>query len=356
MTVSGPLLDVHGLSVSFRTPHGEVRAVNDVSFTLERGESLVIVGESGSGKTVLAHAILRLLPRNVNISGSVRLSGREILQLGEREMRGVRGREIALIPQSPGAALNPVRKLGPLLREIAAARGLERSTLEAALAEVLKEMSLDLETLSEMYPHQLSGGMQQRVVNALALVGRPDLVIADEPTHGLDSDLVDVTADQLRRVLERGSSLLVITHDLVLAERLDGRITLLYAGRAVEQRRTTAFFQQPRHPYGEGLLAARPERGGVPIPGLPPELTNLPPGCAFAPRCSHAVAACSMRAPDDAPLLDGSGTVRCVLYATSGEDRSALSAQGRLDHGVGRALDIAGAGSASGSAGPERLR
>lgn len=309
------MLEVEGLSVAFRTPHGLVRAVNDVDVSLRKGEPLVVIGESGSGKTVLAHAMLRLLPRNVDVTGSVRLDGRDLLRLSEREMRKVRGRHISLIPQSPGAALNPVRQLGPLLMEIARARGLTKGDARKALDAILAEMDLDFETIHSMYAHQLSGGMQQRVVNSLALLGRPDVVLADEPTFGLDADLVSITAQQLRRIVENGSALLVITHDLTLAEQLGGHIALLYAGRIVEYRDTAGFFAGPAHPYGRGLLAARPDHGGLPIPGLPPELTALPLHCSFAGRCPDQIEDCTEKTPGMYPIGRDSGLVRCLLHA-----------------------------------------
>jgi ABC-type dipeptide/oligopeptide/nickel transport system ATPase subunit len=193
------LLEVEGLSVGFRTRRGVVQALSQASLTVQPGELLLVVGESGSGKTVLAHTLLRLLPRNVNVSGSVRLGGEELLELAPNELRRVRGRRMALIPQSPASSLNPVRKLGDQLLEAAQARGLSEEEARKRLRGLLTELGLDLEFISGRYVHQLSGGMQQRIVNAMALVGEPDVVIADEPTSGLDADLVDTTAAQLRR-------------------------------------------------------------------------------------------------------------------------------------------------------------
>jgi peptide/nickel transport system ATP-binding protein len=308
------LLEVDGLSVGFRTRPGLVRALTDASLTLDRGEILVVVGESGSGKTVLAHSLLRLLPRNVSVRGAVRLDGDDLLSRSDRELRAVRGRRIALVPQSPSSSLNPVRKLGGQLVQFARARGLSAGEAEQRLTDVLDQVGLDFGALRDRYVHQLSGGMQQRVVNALALVGSPELVIADEPTSGLDGALVDVTADQLLVIAERGAALLVITHDLRLAERLGGRLALLYASRIVEQADTAAFFAAPRHPYGRELLRALPEREGRPIPGLPPPLTDLPGHCAFAARCPDRRPVCLQTVPDVAALSSG-GTVMCHAHA-----------------------------------------
>jgi peptide/nickel transport system ATP-binding protein len=308
------LLEIAGLSVGFRTPRGGVRARSDASGSRGAGELLVIVGASGAGKTVLAHALLRLLPRNAEVTGSVRLDGRELLDLTARDLRGVRGRRMALIPQSPASALNPVRKLGAQLLEAARARGLADDEARRRLRERLAELGLDFGELSGRYVHQLSGGMQQRVVNAMALVGSPDVVIADEPTSGLDSDLVDTTAAQLLEIPARGSALIVITHDLRLAERLGGRLALLSASRIVEVGPTAAFFAGPSHPYGRVLVRARPEREGRPIPGLPPELTNLPAHCAFADRCTDRFDRCTTSLPDLYPA-PGDVLARCFNHA-----------------------------------------
>ncbi len=308
------LLEVEGLSVGFRTRRGVVQALSQASVTIEAGELLLVVGESGSGKTVLAHSLLALLPRNVNVSGSIRLGGEEILALKPIALRRVRGRRMALIPQSPASSLNPVRKLGGQLLEAARARGLTEQQSRTRLRELLGEVGIDLDLVGRCYVHQLSGGMQQRVVNAMALVGEPDLVIADEPTSGLDADLVDTTAAQLREISARGTSLLVITHDLRLAERLGGRLALLYASRIVEIGPTAGFFVAPSHPYGRELLRALPEREGKSIPGMAPELTALPGHCAFADRCPDRFDRCTESLPDLYPV-PGETLARCFAHA-----------------------------------------
>lgn len=308
------LLEVEDLCVGFRTRGGVVQALSRASVAVAPGELLLVVGESGSGKTVLAHTLLALLPRNVDISGSVRLGGQELLELAPAELRHLRSRRMALIPQSPGSSLNPVRKLGGQLLEAAQARGLTQEQARKRLRELLGELGLDLELISGRYVHQLSGGMQQRVVNAMALVGEPDIVIADEPTSGLDSDLIDTTAAQLREISARGASLLVITHDLRLAERLGGRLALLYASRIVEVGPTERFFRAPAHPYGRELLRALPEREGKSIPGLSPQLTALPGHCAFADRCPDRFDRCTESVPDLYPAADGV-LARCFLHA-----------------------------------------
>lgn len=309
------LLEMQNVSVSFRTEYGRVQAITDASLTLETGETLVIIGESGSGKTVLVQTLLRLLPKNVDVSGRVVLSGISLLDCSEKELQQIRGKRVVLIPQSAATALNPVRRVGSLLLEFAQAQGIPRRQARQRLTTLLHEFGLDFDTVARSYPHQLSGGMQQRFVNAAAMIGNPDLVIADEPTFGLDADMVAATATQLRAITERGAGLIVITHDLRLAERLGGRLAVIYGSYIVEIRATPSFFAQPAHPYSQALLNALPEHGSRPIPGYSPELTSLPIGCPFSPRCSERRAQCEQAVPDMYPLSDQSGAARCLLYA-----------------------------------------
>jgi peptide/nickel transport system ATP-binding protein len=308
------VLEVDELSVGLHTRRGVVQALTKASVSVRKGELLLVVGESGSGKTVLAHSLLRLLPRNVTVTGAVRLHGENVLDFPSERLRATRGRRMALIPQSPASSINPVRRLGGQLLEAARARGLSEARARQRLGQLLAELGMDFDELSPRYIHQLSGGMQQRVVNAVALVGEPDLVIADEPTSGLDADLVDATAAQLRAISERGAALVVVTHDLRLAERLGGNLALLYASRVVEVGPTAAFFAAPSHPYGRELLRALPEREGKPIPGMSPELTSLPHHCAFAARCPDRFDRCTVAIPQlyRAP---GERLSRCFLHA-----------------------------------------
>lgn len=318
-----PALVTDRLSVRFGTAAGPVHALSQVSLRLRRGETLVVAGESGSGKSVLAAAILRTLPGNATITGTARIGGTSLAELAPPAQRQFRRRHIAYIPQSPATALNPVRRVGSLLTEVARARGLSGAAATAALEAALAELGLDFTQLARRYPHQLSGGMQQRLLNALAMIGDPVLAIADEPTSGLDPDLVEATAAGLRRLAARGAGLLVITHDLRLARRLGGRLALLYGSHLVEFRPTERFFEEPAHPYGQGLLAAMPERGSVPIPGSPPELTALPPGCPFLPRCQARIGACEGAMPEPVTVIgDGTdpGWVRCHRHGGSGEN------------------------------------
>ncbi|MFI6738439.1 ABC transporter ATP-binding protein [Nonomuraea sp. NPDC050451] len=286
-------LRVDGLSVRFRIPGAVVHAVTDARFELRAGRCLALVGESGCGKSVMAHALLGLLPGNAAVTGHAWLDVPEqgpldLMAASEKTLaRRVRGRLIGLVPQSPAAHLTPVRTARAQLAETL--RELGRAETPDALAERAGLRPQDL----DRYPHQLSGGMAQRVANALALAGDPPLILADEPTTGLDRPLVDATMAELRRLCDEGRAVLVITHDLRAAERVADDIAVMYASRIVERSEAGAFFAGPRHPYARGLLDALPTRRFVPIPGLPPELTRLPDGCAFRPRCALATAACA---------------------------------------------------------------
>ncbi|MFI8521767.1 ABC transporter ATP-binding protein [Streptomyces sp. NPDC085481] len=293
------VLSVRGLTVRFRLRGGRgVAAVTDACFDLAAGECLALVGESGCGKSVLASALLGLLPGNAETAGTAHLDGTDLLAAGERTLaRTVRGRRIGLVPQSPAAHLTPVRTVRAHLEETVRAltdtpRRERRATAEAAAGRAAFPAGhLD------RYPHELSGGLAQRAATALALIGDAPLLIADEPTTGLDRELVDRTADELRRHTDDGKALLLITHDLAAARRVADRVAVMYAGRIVELTTAARFFGTPgpRHPYARGLLNALPEREFTPIPGLPPELSDLPEGCAFAPRCARATAACAVR-------------------------------------------------------------
>ncbi|MEU9163336.1 ABC transporter ATP-binding protein [Streptomyces sp. NPDC048424] len=303
-----------------------VEAVTDATFSLAPGECLALVGESGCGKSVLASALLGLLPGNAETAGSARLAdGLDVLAADERTLaRSVRGRRIGLVPQSPAAHLTPVRTirahLEETVRELAGRDGRDgrapapgpggsdrparrqrfgKAALRAA-AETAGERAAFPATHLDRHPHELSGGLAQRAATALALVGDAPLLLADEPTTGLDRDLVRRTVDELRaHTREAGRALLMITHDLAAAERIADTVAVMYAGRIVEIGPAGAFFGRPgpRHPYARGLLDALPERAFTPVPGAPPELGALPAGCAFAARCAAADQICRSRRP-----------------------------------------------------------
>ncbi|MEU8403873.1 ABC transporter ATP-binding protein [Nonomuraea sp. NPDC048892] len=288
-------LRVEGLSVRFQIPGATVRAVTDARFTLDQGRCLALVGESGCGKSVMAHALLGLLPANATVTGQAWLDSLDLIAAPEQVLaRQVRGRRIGLIPQSPAAHLTPVRTARSQLAETL--RELGRPDAPDTLAQRAGLRPADL----DHYPHQLSGGMAQRVANALALAGDPPLLLADEPTTGLDRPLVDATMAELRRLCDEGRAVLLITHDLRAAEQVADDIAVMYASRIVELAPARRFFDRPRHPYAQGLLDALPTRAFTPVPGQPPELTRLPDGCAFQPRCPRATARC-----DERPVLNG---------------------------------------------------
>ncbi|MEU3601424.1 ABC transporter ATP-binding protein [Streptomyces sp. NPDC006798] len=275
-----------------------VAAVTGANFDLAAGECLALVGESGCGKSVLASALLGLLPGNAETAGTATVAGTELLGADERTLaRTVRGRLVGLVPQSPAAHLTPVRTVGAQLEETL--RELTGATRKAARAESVAAAARAAFPADHLdrYPHELSGGLAQRAATALALIGDAPLLLADEPTTGLDRDLVNRTADELRRHTDEGRALLMITHDLAAAERIADRIAVMYAGRIVELTAARTFFGEPgpRHPYARGLLNALPERAFTAVPGLPPELGDLPAGCAFAPRCALADDRCGTR-------------------------------------------------------------
>ncbi|MFF5636015.1 ABC transporter ATP-binding protein [Streptomyces sp. NPDC012825] len=310
------VLSVRDLTVRFRLRGGRtVDAVSDAGFDLAAGECLALVGESGCGKSVLASALLGLLPGNAETSGTALLAnpgGRagtggettdgggavDLLTAGEKTLaRTVRGRRVGLVPQSPAAHLTPVRTVRSQLEEtVRALTGASRRARRGAAEAAAERTAFPADHL-DRYPHELSGGLAQRAATALALIGDARLLLADEPTTGLDRDLVDRTVDELRRHADDGRALLLITHDLAAAERIADRVAVMYAGRIVEIAPAHRFFGPtgPRHPYARGLLDALPDRAFTPIPGMPPELTDLPGGCAFAPRCPRATDLCATR-------------------------------------------------------------
>ncbi|MFF7443764.1 ABC transporter ATP-binding protein [Streptomyces sp. NPDC008122] len=293
------VLSVRGLTVRFRLPGGRtVAAVGGADFDLAAGECLALVGESGCGKSVLASALLGLLPKNAETSGTAFLDGTDLLAADEKTLaRTVRGRRVGLVPQSPAAHLTPVRTVRSHLEEtVRALTGTSRRARRKAAEDAADRAAFPAGHL-DRYPHELSGGLAQRAATALALIGDARLLLADEPTTGLDRDLVDRTVDELRRHADEGRALLLITHDLAAAARIADRVAVMYAGRIVEVAPVHRFFGPtgPRHPYARGLLDALPDRAFTPVPGMPPELSALPDGCAFAPRCPRATARCATR-------------------------------------------------------------
>jgi peptide/nickel transport system ATP-binding protein len=305
------VLGVKGLRTVFFTNSGLFRAVEDVSFTVRRGETLAIVGESGCGKSVTALSIMRLVPDPPGriVGGSVVLEGTDLLALDESEMRKIRGNRISMIFQEPMTSLNPVMRIGDQITEaVRLHRTMTRKDAWKQAVEMLRLVRIPVpERRALEYPHQLSGGMRQRAMIAMALACRPALLIADEPTTALD---VTIQAQILALVLELqkelGMGLILITHDLGVVAQTARRVIVMYAGKKVEEADVETLFAQPRHPYTRGLMAsiptvplpgARTEARLVEIPGMVPSLTNLPAGCAFAPRCALAIERCHQEYP-----------------------------------------------------------
>jgi peptide/nickel transport system ATP-binding protein len=330
------VLEVVDLTTRFRTDEGELRAVDGVSFAVPAGGVVGLVGESGSGKTVTALSILRLLrdpPARV-VGGQVRFGETDLLGLSEREMEGIRGNRISMIFQEPMTALNPVMTIGDQVAEpLLVHRALSRRAARAEAITLLRKVGIaDPEERAHAYPHQLSGGMRQRVMIAMALACRPELVIADEPTTALDVTIqaqILALLETLRR--ELGMSLLLITHDLgVVAETCD-EVVVMYAGQVVERAKTRALLTRPRHPYTEGLLRSLPPevepegaRRRLPeIPGVVPRLDRLPPGCRFQDRCPRVQERCRREAP--ALLPDPASPERLVrcFFPLEGEGGAA---------------------------------
>jgi peptide/nickel transport system ATP-binding protein len=300
------LLTVENLSVRYTMPEGEVSAVDGVSFELARGEVLGVAGESGCGKTTLALSLLRLLPENGRVvGGRILLAGTDLLPLSEAALRPFRWRRIAIVFQGAMNSLHPVYRVGDQIREALAARGepLARGAARARTAELLALAGL-APALAAAFPHELSGGMRQRVAIALALADDPDLLITDEPTTGLDVIVQDALLRELRTLQERRSmGMICISHDFAVLAETSGRIAVMYAGRLAELGQSAELFKRPLHPYTRALLESIPALRGPlrklsPLGGEPPDLLRPPSGCRFHPRCPRAVGICAGQIPE----------------------------------------------------------
>ena len=329
MSNNKPLLEVKGLKTYFYTEEGVVRAVDGVNFEVYPGEVLGLVGESGCGKSVTSLSIMRLISKPGRVdAGEILLDGEDLLKLPEEEMIKVRGNRISMIFQQPQTALNPVFKVGDQLAEVLNVHqdmGKEAGWNRAV--SLLKMVGVsDPERRAEAYPHELSGGMAQRVMIAMALACVPELLIADEPTTALDvtiqAQILDLMRDMRR---EMGTSVILITHDLGVVAEMAERVAVMYAGEIVEQTDVQVLFDEPLHPYTQGLIGSIPVLGEIKekldvIPGSVPNLVNLPPGCRFAPRCQarvkHALDICTKQEPDLEDIKPGH-KVRCWLYQSA---------------------------------------
>jgi peptide/nickel transport system ATP-binding protein len=304
------LLEIDNLQTHFRTPEGVNRAVDGLSLKIEAGQTLAVVGESGCGKSVTAMSVLRLIPEPPGkIAGRIAFDGRDLLRLSDAQMRDIRGNEISMIFQEPMTSLNPVLTVGRQLREpLRLHQGLDRAGAEKRAIEMLALVGIPepLRRVQE-YPHQMSGGMRQRVMIAMALACNPKLLIADEPTTALDvtvqAQILDLMRDLKRRV---GAAVLLITHDLGVVAEVAEHVVVMYAGRKVEEAPAHQLFARPRHPYTQGLLGAVPKLGSslsgdgkrlAEIPGLVPSMMSRIRGCVFASRCTQATDVCRQAAP-----------------------------------------------------------
>ncbi|MCD6492687.1 MAG: ABC transporter ATP-binding protein [Archaeoglobaceae archaeon] len=308
------VLVVKDLQVHFILENTSVKAVDGVSFNVRKGENLALIGESGSGKSVLGMTILRLLPKNVRVNGKILFNGSNLLELPEEELRKIRGKEIALIPQNPATSLNPVLKIGIQIAEpMEVHLGIDKKIAIQKVINLLKFFDINpAEKRVNEYPHQFSGGMKQRALVAMGTSTKPKLIIADEPTKGVDVTKKLRVVELFRRIKENNKlSLLVITHDLLFAEKLADRIAVMYCGQIVEVCEAKTFFEEPLHPYSKALLDSLPSRGLKPIKGCSPSMVNPPQGCRFHPRCEYATSKCL----EEPPLIsNGNNNVRCWLY------------------------------------------
>lgn len=322
MSAATPLLSVQNLSISFRTPKGVMKVVDNISFNIHAGECLAVVGESGCGKTVTALSIVGLLNRKqALVEGSIRFNGVEISVMSEEELRSIRGRGIGMIFQEPLSALNPVTTIGEQIAEVIVAhRGISWKNAHREAINHLERVEIaQPDQRARQFPHQLSGGMRQRAMIAMALAGEPQLIIADEPTTALDVTIQAQVLQLLRRATtDREVSLMLITHDLGVVAETSDRIAVMYAGQIVEEGRSTEVLRLPRNPYTLDLVNSIPsfQRRGASlatITGSVPSPDSFPTGCRFHPRCRFAVSACAASVP---PLeeIEGDRSVRCIRH------------------------------------------
>ena len=323
---SEPMLVVEGLETYFETDEGDVKAVDGISFSVDRGETLAIVGESGSGKTVTGESITRLFrsPPGHIVGGSVRFDGAEVTTMADTDLRALRGGRISHVFQNPQGALNPVYTVGWQLREaIELHQSVNTSTARERAVALLRQVGIpDASTALTSYPHELSGGMKQRVVIAIALACEPDLLIADEPTTALDvtiqAQILELFRDLQR---ERDMGIIFITHDLGIVAEIADRVLVVYAGKVMERADVTALFDRPAHPYTRALLSCLPGRGGRGgIPGQLPDPGDPPPGCRFADRCEYAIDECRRgNHPSIHALPDRDQAAACLHYGPDGD-------------------------------------
>ncbi len=326
---SNILLEVDDLAIQFKTAQGVVRAVDGVSLSVQRGEAVGIVGESGSGKSMTALALTRLVPPPGRIvKGTIRFDGKDMLQLGDEDMRAVRMSEIAVIFQDAGSYLNPIITIYDQISEAIGRRGARDAATRQMVLDALKSVQIaDPERIANSYPYELSGGMQQRALIASVLIRQPQLIIADEPTTALDATVQHQILKFLAQLRSRyKAALILISHDLAVIAQVCERVMIMYGGQIVESGATAEIFRSPKHPYTQALLDSIldpwvPKAALVPLEGSPPDMSSPPPGCRFHPRCARAFARCAEEEPPQMNFEDD-GMVRCWLHA---ENRAVAS-------------------------------
>lgn len=304
------ILEVKNLKVEFCVEDAVIKAVDNVNFSLKRGEVLALLGESGCGKSVMASAILKLLPDNTKVYGEVFYNGENITKLTEKEFKKFRGKEISIIPQSAGTSLNPLIKVGNQVSEaLLLHKKYNKKDVFGKVKDIFKKLELPrIDKIMNNYPHELSGGMKQRVLVAMGSIAKPNFIVVDEPTKGLDFTSKKEVIKLLKQLKEETkSSLLLITHDINVAYELAEKVAIMYAGEIIEIGKTNDILNSPKHPYTIGLLNSLPQNGSKAIKGFSPSMSSLPSGCYFNPRCIKATEKCYFIHPP----FDSKNLVRC---------------------------------------------
>ena len=342
-----PILDVQNLRVRFETHHGRVRAVDGVSFSLSEGETLGLVGESGSGKSVTNLALMGLVPQPPGVveADKLTLEGRDLLGLSDKELRRVRGNDISMIFQDPMTSLNPLLTIGRQLTEVLEVHTkVSRREARRLCAEGLDDVGIPepVKRLNQ-YPHELSGGMRQRVMIAMGLLCKPKVLLADEPTTALDVTIQAQILELMKRLQEtHGTAIILVTHDLGVVAGMSDRVNVMYAGKLVETADAGPLFEEPRHPYTKGLLQSVPRLTGDPnaeldsIPGSPPDLAALPPGCSFEPRCGIKTEQCTRDTPPLMQLPDRATTRSSACFESARLTAPLLAGDPRLSADTSR--------------------
>jgi len=310
------ILNLIDLKVQFSTEYGIVRAADTVNLEIEKNKTLGLVGETGCGKTVLGLSILRLLPENTTVEGKILYQGVDLLKLGEDEMRQIRGKEIAMIFQNPLTSMNPTLTIGAQISEpFVLHQGFKKKGAMQKVIEILKHVQMPSPSEQvNSYPHELSGGMMQRAMIAMGLACTPPLIIADEPTKGLDVTIQAQIVELIKKLTAKSkTSMLLITHNLGVAAELCDNIAVMYPGEIVEYANIKEFFKNPMHPYTQGFLDSLPSRGLKPMNGMSPSLIDLQEGCKFYPRCSFAIDICKIKRPEMVEIGE-QHFVRCFQY------------------------------------------